>query len=76
MSRAGSSARRAQEARPRGGAVAAPELGGTPREERCPKCGRPVGHYEDREIRVRWCGYPEAHYWVWELKVPKLTMRP
>ena len=45
-------------------------------EERCPKCGRLLGHYEDREVRVRWCGYPDAHYWVWQLKVPKLTMRP
>jgi hypothetical protein len=45
-------------------------------EDRCPQCGKPVGHYEDREIRVRWCGFPEAHYWDWRLKVPKLTMRP
>ena len=44
--------------------------------EQCPKCGRPVAHYEDREIRVRWCGFPEAHYWDWQLKVPKLTLRP
>jgi ribosomal protein L37E len=46
------------------------------REERCPKCGKPVSHYEDREVRVRWCGFPEAHYWDWKLKVPKLQMRP
>ena len=44
--------------------------------ERCPKCGKPVSHYEDREVRVRWCGFPEAHYWNWQLKVPKLQMRP
>jgi len=49
---------------------------GAPLEERCPRCGKRVGHYEDREIRVRWCGFPEAHYWDWQLKVPKLTMRP
>ena len=45
-------------------------------EERCPHCGKPLSHYEDREVRVRWCGFPEAHYWEWKLKVPKLTMRP
>jgi hypothetical protein len=45
-------------------------------EERCPHCGKPLSHYEDREVRVRWCGYPAPHYWEWKLKVPKLSMRP
>ena len=45
-------------------------------EERCPKCGKPLAHYEDREVRVRWCGYPDPHHWDWQLKVPRLTMRP
>jgi hypothetical protein len=56
--------------------VGTAEGSGASGEDRCPKCGKPVGHYEDREVRVRWCGYPEAHYWDWQLKVPKLTMRP